>query len=212
MNTLLDALVRHPAPRRQARLRLPRAAAARRTDLLHRRRQRPARGARPGAHPPGPHGPARLVPHADQARPARRLRPLPRARSRTTPSSTRPSAPRRARAHHERLLAGDDRAGLLDGADLRAPRGRGAVRLGRHRRGDDDRSSRAPRSTSTTSTTRRARSRSTRPATRSPRTSYMKGAESTRLSIRMRGGALGHHQALEKEERFSSWRTRRWRG
>jgi len=35
---------------------------------------------------------------------------------------------------------------------------------------------------------------------------YMKGAESTRISIRRRGGALGHHQALEKEERFSSWR------
>ncbi len=36
---------------------------------------------------------------------------------------------------------------------------------------------------------------------------YMKGAESTRLSIRRRGEALGHHQALEKEERFSSWRS-----
>jgi cell division protease FtsH len=35
---------------------------------------------------------------------------------------------------------------------------------------------------------------------------YMKGSESTRLSIRMRGGSLGHHQAREKEERFSSWR------
>jgi ATP-dependent Zn protease len=34
---------------------------------------------------------------------------------------------------------------------------------------------------------------------------YMKGAESTRLSIRRRGQALGHHQAREKEERFSSW-------
>ena len=37
--------------------------------------------------------------------------------------------------------------------------------------------------------------------------SYLKGAESTRLSIRMRGGALGHHQALEKEERFSRFRS-----
>jgi cell division protease FtsH len=35
---------------------------------------------------------------------------------------------------------------------------------------------------------------------------YMKDPESTRLSIRRRGAALGHHQALEKEERFSSWR------
>jgi cell division protease FtsH len=36
---------------------------------------------------------------------------------------------------------------------------------------------------------------------------YMQGAESTRLSIRMRGGSLGHHQAREKEERFSRWRS-----
>jgi cell division protease FtsH len=36
---------------------------------------------------------------------------------------------------------------------------------------------------------------------------YLKGAESTRLSIRMRGAALGHHQALEKEERFSRFRS-----
>jgi ATP-dependent Zn protease len=36
---------------------------------------------------------------------------------------------------------------------------------------------------------------------------YLKGSESTRLSIRMRGGALGHHQALEKEERFSRFRS-----
>ena len=34
---------------------------------------------------------------------------------------------------------------------------------------------------------------------------FMKDAESTRLSIRMRGQSLGHHQALEKEERFSKW-------
>ena len=36
---------------------------------------------------------------------------------------------------------------------------------------------------------------------------YMKEAESTRVSIKRRGGALGHHMALEKEERFSSWRS-----
>ena len=36
---------------------------------------------------------------------------------------------------------------------------------------------------------------------------FMKDTESTRLSIRMRGQSLGHHQALEKEERFSKWRS-----
>jgi cell division protease FtsH len=35
---------------------------------------------------------------------------------------------------------------------------------------------------------------------------YMKDSESTRLSVRMRAGSLGHHQAIQKEERFSSWR------
>jgi ATP-dependent Zn protease len=35
---------------------------------------------------------------------------------------------------------------------------------------------------------------------------YMEDVLSTRLSIRKRGGSLGHHQAIEKEERFSSWR------
>jgi ATP-dependent Zn protease len=35
---------------------------------------------------------------------------------------------------------------------------------------------------------------------------FMKGVESTRISIRMRAGSLGHHMALEKEERFSSWK------
>jgi ATP-dependent Zn protease len=36
---------------------------------------------------------------------------------------------------------------------------------------------------------------------------YMKSAESTRISIRRRGGSLGHHMAMQKEERFSSWRS-----
>jgi ATP-dependent Zn protease len=35
---------------------------------------------------------------------------------------------------------------------------------------------------------------------------YMEGTQSTRLSIRMRAGSLGHHQAIQEEERFSSWR------
>jgi ATP-dependent Zn protease len=35
---------------------------------------------------------------------------------------------------------------------------------------------------------------------------FMKNVLSTRLSVRMRGGSLGHHQAIAKEERFSRWR------
>src|SRR5213079_2369469 len=36
---------------------------------------------------------------------------------------------------------------------------------------------------------------------------YRPQLESSRLSIRMRGGSLGHHQAAEKEERFSQWHS-----
>ncbi len=36
---------------------------------------------------------------------------------------------------------------------------------------------------------------------------YAKDVLSTRLSIRMRGGSLGHHQAMEREERFSKFRS-----
>ena len=46
--------------------------------------------------------------------------------------------PRRARPHHQRLLAGDDRPGLLARADLRALRRARGVRPPRPRRGDDD--------------------------------------------------------------------------
>jgi cell division protease FtsH len=34
---------------------------------------------------------------------------------------------------------------------------------------------------------------------------FMEGRESTRLSVRMRGGSLGHHSARETEERFNHW-------
>jgi cell division protease FtsH len=36
---------------------------------------------------------------------------------------------------------------------------------------------------------------------------YRPDLESSRLSIRMRGASLGHHQAFEKEERFSQWHS-----
>ena len=187
-------------------LRLRAAEAARGADLLHRRDQRPARRARPGAHPPGPHGPPHLVPHADQGRPQGHLRPLPRqGRPRPRPRPRR--APRRARAHHQRLLAGDDRAGLLDGADLRAlRRPRRTFDWQRHRRGDDDdrvghrgrRRVRRPR--------RRARSRSTRPATRSPATSTCRTC--SRRACRSACAAARSATTRRSRRRSAS---RRWR-
>jgi ATP-dependent Zn protease len=35
---------------------------------------------------------------------------------------------------------------------------------------------------------------------------YLPTVQSTRLSIRKRGGSLGHHQVMEREERFVKWR------
>ena len=137
-NTLLDASFIVPAARQGQVAPAPRAAPAQRAGLLHRRHERADRPARPGADPPGPHGPARLVPDADQARPARHHRPVHQQGARTTPSSTCRPAPRRDRACDERLLAGDDRAGHVDGADDRAPLRPRAVQLGGPRRVDHD--------------------------------------------------------------------------
>ncbi len=39
---------------------------------------------------------------------------------------------------------------------------------------------------------------------------YRPNLESSRVSIKMRGGSLGHHQAYEKEERFSAWQSERF--
>ena len=113
--------VLHPEPRRQVVAADAAGEAPQGADLLHRRVQRPARLARPRAHARRPHGAPHLLPHAHQGRPQGHLRPVPaqgRPRDRPRPRE----APRRARAHHERLLAGHDRAGLLDGADGRARR------------------------------------------------------------------------------------------
>ena len=71
--------LRRPAPDRLAHLAAsPPCQAGRQPDLLHRRDQCPDGHARPGTDAPRPDGPPRLVPHADEARPARHLRPLPR--------------------------------------------------------------------------------------------------------------------------------------
>ena len=98
---------------------------------------------------------------------------------------------------HERLLAGDDRAGDVDGADDRAPLRAASVRLGRARRGDDHARERHRPSASSTSR-RRAGDGDPRGGSRDRRSRLPDGPESTRLSIRMRGGSLGHHQALRE--------------
>ena len=116
------------------------------------------------------------------------------ARSTTRRSSTAAPA-RRARADHQRLLAGDDRPGLLDGAHLRARGGR------------DDFEWHDLVEAMTTSR-RASPSASPTPSTRSGRSPiheaghavcshlYNENLLSTRLSIRKRGDSGGHHQAM----------------
>ena len=119
-NTFLDGIYIVPRRIEGTLAAAPRREAAQGAGVLHRRDERPDRPARPGARPPRTHGSSRLVPDADQARPARHSRPLHReGLARPRPRHT--EAPRRDRAHHERVLAGDDRAGHLDGAHDRAP-------------------------------------------------------------------------------------------
>ena len=64
-------------------------APAQRPDLLHRRHERADRPPRPRSDPPGPDGPARLVPDAEQAGSPRHPRPLHREGVPRAPSSTR---------------------------------------------------------------------------------------------------------------------------
>ena len=84
-----------------------------------------------------------------------------------------------------------------------------AVRLERHRRGDDD--DRVGHRVDHRLRARgdaRGRHPRGRPRGRQPRL-LPTTCLSTRLSIRKRGGSLGHHQAIEKEERFSAGAARR---
>ena len=113
-NTFLDDLL-HPGARRQVQAARPEAEAAQGPDLFHRRHERPTRAARSGAHPAGANGPTRLAADADEGRPPGHLRPL-HQQGRAPAGSRRGTEARRAGANHLGLLAGDDRAGVLDGS------------------------------------------------------------------------------------------------
>ena len=74
------------------------------------------------AHARGTHGTPGAVPHPEQGRPHRRARLLPRQGRRTRPTSTREKRRDELARMTGRLLAGDDRAGLLDRAHGGPPR------------------------------------------------------------------------------------------
>ena len=124
------------------------------------------------------------------------------------PDLDTPTAARRDRADHERLLAGDDRAGLLDGADV-SPTTTAASAFGWEDLVEAMTTIESGTAVGIDYVAAETRAVAIHEAGHAAAGHvYMKGAESTRLSIRMRGGSLGHHQALEKEERFSRCRSR----
>ena len=113
-------------------------------------------------------------------------------------------APRRDRADHERLLAGDDRADLLDGADERAPRGRARVHW--QHLVDAMTTIESGTAIGVRYVEHETRAVAIHEAGHAATAHiYRPDLESSRLSIRMRGGSLGHHQSFQKEERFSQW-------
>ncbi len=135
-NTLLDGIYIVPRRVGNRSLRIPAAKPRQGADLLHRRDERARRPARSRTDAPRPHGPPRLVPHADEAGPPRHPRPLPRqGLPRAGARSAAP--PRGDRARHERLRARDARAGHVDGAHDRPPLESRRLDLGRPGRGDD---------------------------------------------------------------------------
>ena len=203
-NTFLDAT--YVVPQRLGRLRCASARPSRaRADLLHRRDQRPIDALDPALIRPG-----RMGRHIWFRTPTKDDRQdifdLYLGKVDHEPGPRHARAPRRARAHDQRLLAGDDRAGLLDGADLRALR---------RARQAFDRADIVEAMTTIESGTavgvnyveEETRAVAIHEAGHAVASHvYMQDVMSTRLSIRMRGNSLGHHQAIEKEERFSSWR------
>ncbi len=118
-------------------------------------------------------------------------------------------AARRAGADHQRLLAVDDRAVLLDGADDRPLRGspvfawRDIVEaMTTVEAGTAQNIDYVPEET---------RAVAIHEAGHAAAGHVYLGEEllSTRLSIRKRGGSLGHYQSMEKDERFSHFRSSR---
>ena len=103
--------------------------------------------------------------HPDEARPARHHRPL-HQQGLARPRARHAEASRRDRARDERLLAGDDRTGHVDGANDRAPLRSRALQLEDLVESITTLES-APRSASSTSIARAGRLRFTRRGTRS---------------------------------------------
>ena len=210
INTFLDAT--YIVPRRIGkRLAAPAAAAAAPgADLLHRRDQRADRPARPGAHPAGPHGPPRLVPDADEAGPLdifdlyldkvahepdldtpQRRDELARITNGYSPAMIEQVCSMALTiAHHD----GRDAFGWDDIVEAMTTVESGTAVGVEY----------VPEETRAVAIHEAGHAVAAHV--------YMKGAESTRISIRMRAGSLGHHQALREGGALQlAGATRRWR-
>ena len=195
----------HPA----ARLRPPPAAeaaeAAQGRGLLHRGLQRPARAPRPGAHPPGPHGPPHLLPHAHVGGPARHLRPLPGE------GSPR-GGPRHDKARDElaRITNGYSPAMIDQACSLALTYAHSAGRMAFSRDDLVEAMTTVESGVAIGQPYPKHEERATAIHEAGHAVCghlYMENRVSTRLSIRKRGSSGGHHQAMEIEDRFGHWRS-----
>ena len=185
------------------KLRTGAAAAATGADLLHRCVQRPDQRARPGTDPPGTNGPPHLVPHPDEGRPPGHLRPLLNKVDHEPDLDTD-----RRRDELARITNGYSPSMIEQCCSM-------ALTIA-HSEGRRDFGWHDIVEAMTTVETGTAQNIDYVPEeTRAVAIHeaghavaghvYMgKDMLSTRLSIRKRGGSLGHYQSMEKEERFGT--------
>ena len=204
-NNLLDATYVVPRRLRNMPLRLPPRGPGRQPDLLHRSHERPARGARPGDSRARAAWAATSGSGRRPSTTARTSSTSTSARSSTTPELDTP----RARDELARITNGYSPAMVEQVCSMALTR---AHHEGRREFTREDIIEAMTTVESGTAVGVEYVPEETRAVAiheaghAAAAHVFLKGAESTRISIRMRAGSLGHHQALEKEERFSSWK------
>ena len=199
--------VRGPAQGREGVAADAAAEAAPGADLLHRRLQRADRGARPGADPPRPDGPPHLVPDPDQGRP-RDIFDLYLAKVDHEPDLD---------TDHRR----DELARITNGYSpsmieqccsmaLTIAHSEGRRAFGWRDIVEAMTTVEAGTAQNIDYVPEETRAVAIHEAGHAAAGHVYLGKDllSTRLSIRKRGGSLGHYQSMEKDERFTHFRSR----
>ena len=206
LNTFLDAL--YIVPQRIGRLRLRKKPPRPRKEEIYfiGACNVPLHVLDPALTRPGPHGPPHLLPHADVGGPARHLRPLHHARSRTSRRSTR----ERKRDELARITSGYSPA-MIDQVCSMAltyahSDGRQVFEWGDLLEAMTTVESGV--AIQQAYPKHEARAIAIHEAGHAV-CSHLYGENrlSTRLSIRRRGNSGGHHAAMALEERFVDWRS-----